>query len=494
LSLGLLGHWSAPAVAQSIIPDATLDNPTMVNQVGNLYEITGGTTRSANLFHSFDRFSLNTGETAHFDNAPGINNIFARVTGGSPSTINGILQANGSASLFLMNPNGIIFQENAQLDIGGSFIATTADSIQFLTLNRFSATEPADVPLFISIPVGLQFGTQSQGIQVSANLQVPSGESLILAGHTQEGNDPGVVVTGTLLAPDGRIELASVGPTYLPMYDWFGWRLGSTNNLRDIVVNTDNLAADHIDILARNLEIDVPDDDPPPEDLPDTIPDPSPDADPEPDSSPDSIASPVSETPDAGADLDNGGSDPGASPAAPISGELPSNSEPNPSSGENSLLANAPVGTVFYMQSYRQIGRANGGGTTVEAFVAIPYVITRSADPVMPQCEANQGNDFVITGRGGLPASEEQTIAGETVWQDMRLTEVTPDASEGTGQANPETLPSPDLTSSIVEAQSWVRDAEGQVHLVAPGNNPAAVASSPPPACIANLSGEGQSP
>ncbi|MDJ0595296.1 MAG: filamentous hemagglutinin N-terminal domain-containing protein [Pleurocapsa sp. MO_226.B13] len=127
--LSIFSCFLATATLAQIIPDNTLD--TQVNSEGDVSEITGGQTRGDNLFHSFQDFSLQTGTEAFFNNAENIANIFSRVTGGNISNIDGLIRANGSADLFLINPAGIIFGENARLDIGGSFLASTASSILF---------------------------------------------------------------------------------------------------------------------------------------------------------------------------------------------------------------------------------------------------------------------------------------------------------------------------------------------------------------------------
>ncbi len=222
---------SAQSTQIQITSDTTLPSNSVVSpdNTGNLIEITGGTTVGNNLFHSFQQFSILNGQTAFFDNASSIGNIFSRVTGGSASNIEGIIRANGTANLFLINPKGIIFGPNAALEIGGSFLGSTAESIKFSDGSFYSAVDPQAPPLLnINIPVGLQYGTEPGNIIVEgtgnntgfadpsnnnyslikdfrpSGLQVGKGKNLALIG----GNI--ALDGGNLTAAEGHIELGSV--------------------------------------------------------------------------------------------------------------------------------------------------------------------------------------------------------------------------------------------------------------------------------------------
>ena len=216
------------SVLAQIASDGTL--PTNVTTPNNGdFTITGGSQVGGNLFHSFSEFSIPTNGSAFFDNASDVQNIISRVTGGSISNIDGLLKANGTANLFFLNPNGIIFGSNADLNIGGSFVATTANSVTFADGTAFSTTDSRTPPLLtVTAPIGLQFGDSvgsivnrsqaspdgaTNGIEGAVGLQVQPGKTLALVGGevALEG--------GNLTAPGGRIEVGSVASNSLVNLD-----------------------------------------------------------------------------------------------------------------------------------------------------------------------------------------------------------------------------------------------------------------------------------
>jgi filamentous hemagglutinin family protein len=204
----LLGLFLGSVIIVPVQAQITVDGTTNTNltPIDNGIRIDDGNRAGDNLFHSFSEFSIGNGSEAFFNNANNIVNIFSRVTGGNISNIDGLIRANGTANLFLINPAGIIFGENASLDIGGSFFSSTAESIVFGDNVEFLATDADNPPLLtINMPIGLNFGNNPGEIAVNgSNLQVNNGETLALLG----GN---VTITGgQIIAPEGRIELGGL--------------------------------------------------------------------------------------------------------------------------------------------------------------------------------------------------------------------------------------------------------------------------------------------
>ncbi|OYD95261.1 filamentous hemagglutinin [Nostoc sp. 'Peltigera membranacea cyanobiont' 210A] len=237
-SLMLLPLWTIFLGSGSTYAQVTSDGAlnTTVSQNGNNFIINNGTAAGSNLFHSFGQFSVPTGGSATFDliNTPNISTIFSRVTGGSVSNIDGLIRTLNSSnpvSLFLLNPSGIVFGANAKLNIGGSFVGTTADSVVFADGFKFNATNATPPPLLtMSVPVGLQLGANAGTIQVQgpqtpnplAKLRVQTGQTLALVGSQID------MAGATLEAPDGRIELWGVQNAGITIDNLAGWQLAST--------------------------------------------------------------------------------------------------------------------------------------------------------------------------------------------------------------------------------------------------------------------------
>jgi len=250
-----------------LTPDSTLGSENSVVTPGvNINNqpsdrIDGGALRDTNLFHSFLEFNLDDAQQVYFANPPGVENILTRVTGANSSTILGTLGVEGTANLFLINPNGILFGPNARLDVGGSFFASTASSIVFTDGTQFRATSPQNLPLLtVSVPLGLQFGGTPGSLQVQgSNLEVPRGRTLGLVG----GNV--LLQGGNVTAPSGRIELGSVAGTSLvdlnPTRN--SWELGYANvsNFQDIhlsqgaTVDVSGIRGGDIQVQSRTFQL-----------------------------------------------------------------------------------------------------------------------------------------------------------------------------------------------------------------------------------------------
>ncbi len=202
LTLGLL--VTTPAIAQTIISDDSTQ--TIVTPNGDRIDISGGTLSGdgINLFHSFQEFGLTEEQIANFLANPDLKNILGRVTGGNASIIDGLIQVSGgNPNLFLINPAGIIFGANAQLNVPANFTATTATGIAFggEWFNAFGSNNYAQLT---GNPTAFQFDVLQPGAIINrGKLAVSPRQNLSLIAGT-------VLSSGTLEAPEGDIQVTTV--------------------------------------------------------------------------------------------------------------------------------------------------------------------------------------------------------------------------------------------------------------------------------------------
>ena len=195
--------------------------------LGNIYNINDGTVKEgatgSNLFHSFGDFNLAPGDIARFNNTTGvanINNILSRVTGNDPSNIFGTMRSTiDGANFFFINPNGIVFGPQARLEMSGSVYFSTANSIRLTDNVSFDMTATSATLTAAPVAAFGFLGPSVASIAVQGSiLEVPEGKTLAMIGGdgqftsgTGEIVSSGVTVTGgTLSAPSGQVQLASV--------------------------------------------------------------------------------------------------------------------------------------------------------------------------------------------------------------------------------------------------------------------------------------------
>ncbi|MEO0455746.1 MAG: filamentous hemagglutinin N-terminal domain-containing protein [Cyanobacteria bacterium P01_A01_bin.114] len=239
-ALGLTSAVYGQIASDSASPTNSLVTSTDATN----FAVDGGTFVGSNQLHRFSSFSVPADGSVTFDGTS-VDNILNLVTGNSVSEIDGAIRVSGTADFFLINPNGIVFGPKASLDIGGSFLVSTAEEVLFSNGEQFSATQtPLNSALLsINIPVGLQFGNSAGQIVNRSNafptgavgsrgsaagLSVQSNQSITFIGnglHFEGGN---------LTAPAGHIELGSVVPdsnVYLGLTEQ-GWMLNYADGQR----------------------------------------------------------------------------------------------------------------------------------------------------------------------------------------------------------------------------------------------------------------------
>ena len=164
ITLGISFVLSWPVCYADAVTDGSLGK--VVHLHGNMtIDQTLGKVNGHNLFHSFKVFDVNKGQTATFTGSSAIQNVISRVTGKQPSNIDGLIKSEvGKANFYFINPNGVVFGEDAKVDVPGAFHVSTANALNFSGDKVFSATHPGNASsLTASEPESFGFLGNSQG-------------------------------------------------------------------------------------------------------------------------------------------------------------------------------------------------------------------------------------------------------------------------------------------------------------------------------------------
>ncbi len=131
------------------------------------------------------------------------------MTGGSPSTIDGTITSQiAGANLFLLNPAGVMFGPDAQVNVTGSFIVGTPDYVRLADGGKFNTSLGDDSQLTTAAVSAFGFLSARPQSVSFAGMQVSTAAGTGL--HVIAGDitlDQGA----SLAAPSGNLTLFSAG-------------------------------------------------------------------------------------------------------------------------------------------------------------------------------------------------------------------------------------------------------------------------------------------
>ncbi len=247
--------------AEGIATDGTLGG-VVKSLMGNDITISQdlGKTVGKNLFHSFSQFNIKNDQTVTFTGDNALKNVISRVTGNSPSLIEGTLRSTiGTANFYFINPHGVTFGGNAQVDVPAAFYVSTADTLRFADGNQFAASNPNTSTLTVAEPASFGFlGHQAADINIE-NLQ--STLNFNASKHVSFSAGNITINNAGLVNPAGSIRLDAVGnvpteitPTQLSNEALSGNLLMSRDDL-DIGLDVSGDGAGKIVIRAGKVDI-----------------------------------------------------------------------------------------------------------------------------------------------------------------------------------------------------------------------------------------------
>lgn len=80
-------------------------------------------------------------------------------------------------------------------------------------------------------------------------------------------------------------------------------------------------------------------------------------------------------------------------------------------------------------------------------------------------CARTVNSSFIVTGRGGIPSSPNNSFSNDLSWEDWRMLEVSKQQTTLTVRETSISSASSPISNQIIEAQGWMRNQDGTVIL-----------------------------
>jgi large exoprotein involved in heme utilization and adhesion len=127
-------------------------------------------------------------------------------------------------------------------------------------------------------------------------------------------------------------------------------------------------------------------------------------------------------------------------------------------------LSDITASSTFGIQGSVQINTS--GVDPSRGLTNLPTNVVDASNQIAQTCSPSGGkvtqNEFIITGRGGLPDNPSEVLSTDAVWTDLRTPPAVNTIQSQESVTNPQTSQTP-----IVEANGWVINNRGQVVLTA---------------------------
>lgn len=182
-----------PTLAQLPVGPSVVHGTASIASAGNTMTI----TNSPNAILNWQGFSIGAQQGVYFQQQNAASQVLNRVVGNDPSQILGSLGSNGQ--VWLLNPHGVLFGQNARVDVA-SLVAGTLDisNADFLA-GRFAFARPEGLPAGQVLNQGdirSIFGGRvwmlGDAVHNEGSIEAPGGHIVLAAGKSLELIDSGL--------------------------------------------------------------------------------------------------------------------------------------------------------------------------------------------------------------------------------------------------------------------------------------------------------------